>query len=430
MALLNYKGNESHYKGLISRINSEVNFPAYLSSKGYKLKQKSASYLEFVDNEDKLVIKVSVTPNTYFNRNDSTDNGLFFNYLSKRSENFYDTIQLGLEIINSVYEVSTLEIVKTTKKNKNLEENYNITKTLVQRRYLVKDRAISESTLNSRVFKGRILNAYHKNQNSSAIPNIAFPLFDDNNQIKNYRLYNKAYLSKTTGKVEKFRIVLNPKNGHYLFYSNPNLPKIEAMYLAENEIDALSYYELKKDNKALYIGLGGGLSKEKKEHIMNLFYKVKENQNVPRIVSITDNDIMGLHFDLELSAYIISNQNDTRYVEYKKHNTGFDFIIHYHTKLKAIALDYKVLKKSFGLLVNQDKTSNFKIELILFKDKIKWAFINPLKTPLTPKVKQNILKALELVNKHYNPIEFKTDKSALKDWNDDLKLKKEKQLNI
>lgn len=429
--ILKYKGNEDHYKSLINKINDEVNFSGYLVTEGYKLKKKSASYLEFESDKDKIVLKTSVRPNTYFNRNDSQDNGLFFNFLSKRSKNFYTNIKVGLEIINRAYEMSTLEIIKPRNtSNKSLEENYNITEELIQNRYLVKDRLISEKILNSNLFKGRILNAYHINQNKSSIPNIAFPMYDSNNTIKNYRLYNKEYYSKNSGKMEKFRIVLNSKNANYLFYSNPNIPKIKTFYIGENEIDALSYFELKKDNEALYLSLGGALSKEKKENLLSIYSNIsKEHKNI-NLVSITDNDAAGLHFDLELSAYLISNQNNNNYVEYKKNNPGFDFIINYHSNTNEISKDFNDLKINLNPTIIKLKESHLDMKLILFKDKIKWTINNNKKLSLNNDLKKNIIEALSIINKKYNPISFKIHKSETKDWNEDLKKKKDKNKQL
>src|SRR5690554_3446583 len=93
-----YGDDPEHYKRLIGKINEEADFPMYLRSNGYTLANKSAGSLEFHSERDRIVLQTSRNPITYFNRNDSTDKGLFFKYLLHRNPNFYKAIKLGLEI--------------------------------------------------------------------------------------------------------------------------------------------------------------------------------------------------------------------------------------------------------------------------------------------------------------------------------------------
>ena len=89
---INYKDNPNHYKRLIGKINEEVDFASYLNFIGYKLLKKSAGSMEFVLDNDRIVLTISRSPVSYFNRNDSEDKGLFFKFLLNRDRNFYKAV--------------------------------------------------------------------------------------------------------------------------------------------------------------------------------------------------------------------------------------------------------------------------------------------------------------------------------------------------
>ena len=98
-----YSENPAHYKRLIAQINTEADFPAYLQQLGYRLLKKSAGSLEFGNGADRIVLNIARNPVTYFNRNDSTDKGLFFKFIRKQNGDFYRTVKAGLEIIDRTY---------------------------------------------------------------------------------------------------------------------------------------------------------------------------------------------------------------------------------------------------------------------------------------------------------------------------------------
>jgi len=419
-----YKGNEEFYKELINKINSEINFPGFLSNSNYDLANKSASYLEFRNKQDKIVLKSNASPVTYFNRNDSQDNGLFFNYLLNRDSNFYKAIKTGLEAINRVYEINP--ILKTQKKPfKSLEENYNVTSELVNHSYLTKERGIDKKTLELEVLKGRVLNAYHINQNKSTIPNIAFPMYNIEGNISNYRLYNKDYLCRTTNEIKKFRIVLNSEKANALFHTNLNINNIERVYACESEIDAISLIELKKDYNAAYFVFGGGLSKKKKENFYKKLLEIQKNHPNISIIQATDNDGQGLHYDIELSAFIITKTNSEVDIEYKNKKPGLDLLINYKNP-NLIDNDFNKLKGQMNENNSKLLQYGYQLDWLQFKDKIKWSIQNPKNNPLKSEVKIIIKDALNTINVAYNKIPTKILKPTLGDWNDDLKFQKKK----
>ena len=179
MQMPNYGDNPEHYKRLISKINEEASFPMYLNQNGYTLIKQSTGSMEFKNDTDCIVLHTARNPITYFNRNDSNDKGLFFTYLKNRKGNFYKAVQVGLEIVNRTFDIgnTNIEIQKPKPVTKSLEENYNIVP-LRNSNYLRVQRGISNSTLNSTPFRGRICNAYHVRDNGGKIANIAFPKYD------------------------------------------------------------------------------------------------------------------------------------------------------------------------------------------------------------------------------------------------------------
>lgn len=423
-----YSENPEYYRRLIAKINTEVDFAAYLIQSGYKLVKKSSGSMEFKNDADRIVLNISRNPVTYFNRNDSTDKGLFFKFIRKQNQNFYQTIKAGLEIIDRTYELqnnSSFKIEKEIKKRKPIEENYNILP-LRNMDYLIQDRCISLETLNSVPFKRRIFNAFHIRDNGSKIGNIAFPKYDLQGNIKNYILYNKPYRSKVDNTYKKFKMVLNKKD-HFLFYSNPNIKRPEKIVFAENGIDLLSYHELHGNGKNLYISFGGNVYAEKLESFVQLTSEFAADKKI-EFVSAMDNDRAGYEYDIKVFAELINHWNNDRYMETVFKGDHITLKIHYTEDVRErISSDSAEIDAHLKSRFLQAHKASDLVRKIAFTDKLVLEFsLKKLATTFDSEHKGiNALHVvLEKINTLYLPFMTTIHKSKGKDWNEDLKTEK------
>ncbi len=423
---LPYSENIAYYKRLIAQINTDVDFPAYLNHLGYKLLKKSAGSLEFGNEEDRLVLNISRNPVTYFNRSDSTDKGLFFKFLRRQHDNFYQTVKSGLEIIDRTYALgeSSLTIPKKAKSSKSLEENYNIVP-LQKTDYLVQERGLSETTLTDGLFTGRIFNAFHIRDNGGKIGNIAFPKYDLNGNAKNYILYNKPYFDRREKQIKKFRLTLNKKD-RFLFYSKP-IPNPKNIIFGESAIDLLSYHELHGRPENFYISFGGSIYPEKLAFFAQLTQPYLGNKKVG-LISVMDNDRVGQEFDIKVLSSLVNRNHSNVYIEYTFKQGTITLTAHYvESHRKRIAQDKNSIEanlisnaESNGLPVSTVKSIAFSDKLVLefSLDKLK----GKQNTPSKP--------ILETMGKLYLSFKFAIHKSNGKDWNEDLRESKKNSFTI
>jgi len=416
---MNYKDNPDHYKRLISQINEEANFSSYLINSDYKLLKKSAGSMEFVNNEDRIVLLTSRSPISYFNRNNSEDKGLFFKFLRNRESNFYATIKTGLEVINRSYENDTIpqKVVKVSTNKKSLEDNYNIVP-LRNPIYLTKERLIAIETLNSDFFKGKIYNAFHHNDNGSKIANVAFPKFDLEGVIKNYILYNRPYKDRNTGTLKKFKLVLNNKD-HFLFHSNFPKNGVKRIIFGESGNDLLSFCELKAEQGDFYVSFGGNVYKEKLDFFYQLIQPIISDDKVA-LISIMDNDVAGHQYDLTVFSKLINELNANVYFETSFKNGIVTIKIHYNEGIREqISIDNQKLETVLKTFVNGKNS----IENIVFADKLLLEFSLPklIEAKLASANNTNEFNVLMLtLNKLYLHTDTQILKSKGKDWNQDL----------
>lgn len=420
-----YNDNRAFYKALINDINSKSNFPMYLNKQGYKLVKKSSGSMEFQNESDKIVLTTSRNPISYFNRNDSTDKGLFFKYIMKRSENFYQAISIGLEHINVTAKESVQITVEKAQKKipVSLEKNYHIVP-IENFRYLTVNRGISKTTVNDGPFQDRLFNTFHIRDNGGRIPNTAFPKFDVDGTIKNYVLYNKPYKSTIDGKIRKFRLVLNQKD-HFLFYSNPVPGKHVNIIVGESGMDLLAYHQLHGKKENFYVSFSGNLYREKLEFFVALFKKHTVGKQF-QVTSILDNDRQGYEFDLAVFASILNNDNPKVYLEYKVIEGTVSMNFHYsnpeHSNISDDQNLIRIELKKSG--VNHTLNSS-KVKVLGFLDKLVLEFKIP---DLTDKQNNNssqldFVKLMHILSDRFLSFSFRLDKSIEKDWNDQLKSK-------
>lgn len=418
----NYLDDPEYYKRLISKINSEVNFPMYLHQNGYKLIKKSAGSMEFKNDKDRIVLQMAREPVTYFNRNDSQDKGLFFMYLMKRNINFYKAVQAGLEIVNGIgYMENTPMKVRSSKVvRKSLEENFNIVP-LRNSNYLRQQRCISKTTINDPLFQGRLLNAYSIRDKRNKNANIAFPKYDLNDHPQNYILYNKSSRSSRENRIKKFRLVLNQKD-HFLFYSNP-IKHPSKIIVAESGIDLLSYHELHGGPDNFYVSFSGNVYQKKLEFFGQLTEDYLKSNGVS-LVSIMDNDIKGFEFDLKLFTNLINRFNPNVYLESSYGHGNVSLNINYTTKVQAqLSNHITLLEQKLTSLIEWDKLMSNSIKWVRFTDKIVLEFSLPeiINNDQLERGKNLFKSLIETITDFYLPFPVTIHKSKGKDWNDDLR---------
>lgn len=303
-----YSEDPGHYKALISKINTEIDFPGYLGAMGYRLIKRSAGSSEFEKDGDRIVLQTKRIPVTYFNRSDSLDKGRFFTFLKRRSDNFYEAVRQGLDSIERSYEiVGPTAVKKRPAPTQSLEEKYHIGP-LSRWDYLIKERSLDQATFQSEAFKGRIFNAFHVNDNKGRIANIAVPKYGVDGIVKNYTLYNRPYTDRRDGKTKKFRLFLNERY-QYLFVSNPDI-KAQKIVCFESAFDALAYHELHKRPNCFYISLSGHIDDRKLDQLFQWKALVDPHDNLPLHLGF-DSDMEGMRYDLRLlSAWMKRKSKD------------------------------------------------------------------------------------------------------------------------
>ncbi|PXX25672.1 toprim domain-containing protein [Arenibacter sp. ARW7G5Y1] len=418
----NYIDDPEYYKRLISKINTEANFPTYLYQNGYKLIKKSAGSMEFKNDRDRIVLQIAREPVTYFNRNDSQDKGLFFGFLMRRNANFYQAVQAGLEIVNWTGYIGNIpmEVRDTNTVRKSLEDNFTIVP-LRNSSYLKLQRGISKTTLNSPIFKGRIYNAYPTVENGYQFANIAFPKYDLDDNPQNYILYNKSYWSRGDNKIKKFRLVLNQKD-HFLFHSNP-IKNPSKIIVGESGIDLLSYHELHGSADNFYVSFSGNVYQKKLDFFGQLTEPYLKTNSVS-MISIMDNDIKGFEFDLKLFSSLINRLNPNVYLESSYSHGNVRLTINNTSEVGVQLTNHiTLLEEKLTSQLGWDKLMSNSIEWVRSTDRIILEFsLAEVFNTIPIDGEKNLFKILlETINELYLPFKATIHKSKGKDWNDDLR---------
>lgn len=422
-------------------INSQSNILVKLASLyGYtqELKihtSKNWITLKIPDTSERITIKRSAHPQYYFNPNNDMDKGRAFSFILNRLEGPLNVIQsptgaekhkvfekaseilnIPKDQINSI----TKEIkpkAKTHQKESSLNENLNI-QPLRKKAFLTVKRHIYPSVLDHPKFNKSIYNAFKETSTGSFIPNIAFPKRNPESfEITGYEIRNHEFKS-----VEG--------TDYHLWYSS--IPKkIDKVAIVESAINALSHYQLfaKQNENTLYISIGGSLSEQKLDSLIKTFERLSispiENKNRTSIAMLTDNDAPGITYDYKIFAKLINQYSKQHYIEVARENNSINLHIHHLNKdVFETEVNYKKIKKMSNEFNNHIDSQSPGLKVFQRRE------ILDIQLPLTLKTDKTIntsLKGpLQLLNSIYSPIHVTTEKSQLKDWNDDLKNFKKK----
>lgn len=415
-----YSEDPGHYKALIAKINSEIDFSGHLLSQGYRVLKRSAGSTELEKDGERIVLQTKRSPVTYFNRSDSSDKGQFFKFLKYRSDNFYDAIRQGLESIQRTYEAEPPSVVRNpARKSRSLEERYHIGP-LTRFDYLTHERGLDSGTLDSEAFVGRLFNAFHINADQSRIANIAVPKYGIEGTIKNYTLYNRPYTDKRDGKTKKFRLFLNERY-EYLFTSNPDI-RAEKIVCFESAFDALAYHELHGHPSCFYLSLSGHIDEKKLDQLFGWAQLVDSGDTLSLHLGF-DHDMEGMRYDLTVLSSWLHRKSDQVYMEISWKRPIATIRLNYLScSPDRMERDTQNLNKGISKVFNGFPEGTQKA--LCFKDKVIWEMnlekiIGLGNDPLLSRAYwKTVVSAL---SKLYAGERLKMDKSpSRKDWNDEL----------
>ncbi len=410
-------------------INTQIDLYQIAYSFGYTEELKKKTSVTWItlknDNDSVITINRTASPQWYFNRDEDGDKGNTFQFLLNRihgnlainqnptKKDIFLVFQKVNNYLNlPINNVPERPSVKVTHKPKNtsikeLSKELNIGP-FVKKAFLLKNRNISLTTLDHPIFKNRIFNSIKITNSGSKIPNVAFPKFDPETfKISGYEIRNKEFNSNL-GNDSHLWISQLPKNIHYIA-------------IVESAIDAISHFELHSPSNlhTLYVSLGGTLSQGKLTTINTLINNIQKNNIHLGIKLLTDNDINGTKYDIQLITDLIKN------------HTSYSTSLSFENKqvkltIELVNEDLSIVTKAYNSLKNTIDTFNgfsttgvlkakvfqrkktIDIEIPLFKNDIK-------------NETNNIKGVLQKINFLFLPINVKFEKSILKDWNDELK---------
>jgi len=414
----------------LNYINQNLIINDIIGEYDYTIKNSKSTAQWKVYQKDGITLIINTKNNGFYNENNKSDGGGAYVFLQNHISGSYKSKPnlSGFEkrtIFVIAHKLLNLPeykkaISKNTSITKLAKTEYNFRITPFLNKNFLKHRGISNSIITDKLFKNKIFNSkvqMPENKGGGIITNTAFPLFDVNhfNKRTGYISRNKKYYSHQTNKIENPRYFNGDSNSMW----HSNMPKeLKNITIAESEIDILSHYQIKKPKDTLYLSLGGALNTTKIKNV-NTFIEnqTRDNKDIS-ITSITDNDFIGKYYDLEILATLINQNQNQINIEVDKSKTNIDLLIHSNSSNIDINNQWKKYVEKIDAINQSNKNS---ISMLTKESVFKLSFNDNIKT-------QDFNELLTFINKSYLPeIKFKTDKSKLNDWNDDLiKLSKKK----
>lgn len=253
-----------------------INIADYAASRGYTLnKQKSSQHSLCYDNAAGDRVLIGQDPKSghsvYCSVRDDNDNGTLIDFIQKRQGLNLGQVRRELRPFigapSQRPDYTPQPVPKPAEKDRLQVQRGLADCKLVSSHNYLESRGIEQETLEH--FRGRV----YADKRGNAI----FPHFDEQGvcglEIKNQ---NFTGFSKSGEKGLWFAGAAKPE--HIVF--------------CESAIDCLSHYQLKPDNKTMYVSTGGKMSPGAKQSLENLLETHKDTQ----IVAAFDNDKDGQRF--------------------------------------------------------------------------------------------------------------------------------------
>ncbi|QNE42276.1 toprim domain-containing protein (plasmid) [Hymenobacter sp. NBH84] len=293
----------------LDRFKRDIDLVDYAERQGYQVKKegKRGDWHQLVKDGEVLIVTRKDDHQVYLNTGDDRDKGSVIDFAKTRGNhghglNLGQVRQQLREYLNDgpapsrIYaapvDVSRLSALpvgdpdherqqQEDRKTRLIAEVLGVNKELTDRTYL-HGRGITESTIDSPAFQGRIFTAQQNEHKNTAFP-----------------LYNEQGLASVEQKNEHYKSLLPlPKNG--IWVSHPTQGKdtpVERVVVSESAIDSLSHYQLKheKDPKnTIYIATSGTPT----EAQVALIQRVIDKQEPKEIVLANDRDAGGRQFNM------------------------------------------------------------------------------------------------------------------------------------
>ncbi|SNR98901.1 toprim domain-containing protein [Hymenobacter mucosus] len=293
----------------LDRFKRNIDLVDYAERQGYQVKKEGrrGDWHQLEKDGEVLIVTRKADHQVYLNTGDDRDMGSVIDFAKTRGGNGHG-LNLGQvrqqlrEYLNDgpaptrVYaapvDVSRLNALpvgdpdherqqQEDRKTRLIAEVLGVNKELTDRTYL-HGRGITDSTIDSPAFQGRIFTAQQNEHKNTAFP-----------------LYNEQGLASIEQKNEHYKNLLPlPKNG--IWVSHPTQGKdmpVERVVVSESAIDSLSHYQLKhaQDSRnTLYIATSGTPT----EAQVALIQRVIDKQEPKEIVLANDRDAGGRQFNM------------------------------------------------------------------------------------------------------------------------------------
>ncbi|GAA4366068.1 hypothetical protein GCM10023185_36940 [Hymenobacter saemangeumensis] len=293
----------------LDRFKRDIDLVDYAQRQGYQVKKegKRGDWHQLEKDGEVLIVTRKEDHQVYLNTGDDRDKGSVIDFAKTRGGaghglNLGQVRQQLREYLNDgpaptrIYaapvDVSRLNALpvgdpeherqqQEERKTRLIAEVLGVNKELTDRTYL-HSRGITDSTIDSPAFQGRIFTSQQNEHRNTAFP-----------------LYNEQGLASVEQKNEHYKNLLPlPKNG--IWVSHPTLGKdtpVERVVVSESAIDSLSHYQLKHEQDAkntLYIATSGTPT----EAQIALIQRVIDKQEPREIVLANDRDAGGRQFNM------------------------------------------------------------------------------------------------------------------------------------
>ena len=293
----------------LDRFKRDIDLVDYAERQGYQVKKegKRGDWHQLVKDGEVLIVTRKDDHQVYLNTGDDRDKGSVIDFAKTRGGdghglNLGQVRQQLREYLNDgpapsrIYapavDVSRLNALpvgdpdherqqQEDRKTRLIAEVLGVNKELTDRTYL-HGRGITDSTIESPAFQGRIFTAQQNEHKNTAFP-----------------LYNEQGLASVEQKNEHYKNLLPlPKNG--IWVSHPTQGKdtpVERVVVSESAIDSLSHYQLKhaqNPKNTIYIATSGTPT----EAQVALIQRVIDKQEPREIVLANDRDAGGRQFNM------------------------------------------------------------------------------------------------------------------------------------
>ncbi|WP_157433307.1 toprim domain-containing protein [Adhaeribacter aquaticus] len=291
----------------LERFKQTIDLVGYAQKQGYQLKEqgKRGDWQHLENNGEHIIVSRKDDKQIYFNPGDDRDKGSIIDFVKTRENKSLGEVRQHLRAYlnetpepqssvstthqNNLSERSLEKSAKSLieieteeeKRTRLIAEVLGVKKELSDRHYL-HSRSLSDETIDSPAFKGRI---FTTEKNEHGFRNTAFPLYNENGLA--------SVEQKNTG----FKNLLElPKDGIWVSYPTQGKDTpIERLVVSESAIDSLSYHQLHQDGKnTMYIATAGTVT----ERQIELIQRVIDKQNPTELILANDRDAGGRKFNI------------------------------------------------------------------------------------------------------------------------------------